>query len=340
MNDYLKAGVDVEIGNKISNIAKSFGKTTKNPDGLRGDFAALYNLKEQGLRNSNIVTCTDGVGTKVKIAQKMNSHFNIGQDLVAMCTNDLLCHGANPLMFLDYISMGKLDERTCTEILAGITTACNEVGCWLAGGETAEMPGLYKRETEYDLAGFAVGMVTDENYLPKEQKEGDVLIGISSSGLHANGFSLVRQIIKENKIDLFSRTEVPGTGSDKNLGEQLLTPTVLYHYVHKRIASGFIKGIAHITGGGIQHNLSRILQDGMTAKIDSESWMVPPIFEWLRVKGQLSKDDLFKTFNMGLGLIMIVSERESDVILNELNETRPTYKIGYLHANYTNVEIL
>lgn len=331
-------GVDISLGDKISSTAQEFGKTTKKDfEKFQGDFAAVFNLKDHGLKNTNIVTCADGVGTKVKLAQKMNSHFNLGQDLVAMCVNDLLCHGARPIMFLDYISMGKLEEKICQEILAGITTACNEVKCWLAGGETAEMPGLYKRDSEYDLAGFAIGIVKDEDFIPKEQKGGDVLIGISSSGVHSNGFSLIRQIIKENRIDIVN--EKMEDNSSRNLSNELLTPTVLYNYVLDTIDFQYVKGIAHITGGGIRHNLGRILSNGMTASIDTQSWPVSSIFEWIRVKGEIDNREMFNIFNMGIGLVLIVSKEHSEEILTSLNKVRPSYEIGHLEENYSKVDL-
>ncbi len=303
---YKDSGVDIDAGNESVRLMKSFVRATYRPEVLGdiGGFGGLFALKRYD--EPILVAGTDGVGTKLKIAFMLNRHDTIGQDAVAMCVNDILVQGAEPLFFLDYLAVGKLNPAQVAEIVRGVAEACKESGCALIGGETAEMSGFYPAG-EYDIAGFAVGVVERKNLItPARVKVGDVLIGLPSSGLHSNGFSLVRKIV-------FERMKFTGAekidGLTKTLGEELLTPTKLYPATCLPIIREFgekIHGLVHVTGGGFYDNIPRALPDGLGATIDADSWTVPKIFTLLQAWGNVPRREMFRTFNCGVGMILIV----------------------------------
>lgn len=320
---YKDAGVDKEAGYKqISLIKNLINNThTKGVVSDLGGFSGLFGLDMKNYKNPVLASGTDGVGTKLKIAFMMDKHDTIGEDCVAMCANDILCQGAKPLFFLDYISTGKLIPEKMASIIKGVSQGCIKAGAALIGGETAEMPGLYE-DDEYDLAGFCVGIVDKENIINGiDIKEGDIIIGLPSNGLHSNGYSLVRKIVfeKENfKIDSFI-DELETT-----IGEELLKPTRIYKEpVLDLIEKINIKGIAHITGGGLYENVPRILPKGLTAHMDISRIDTPVIFNLLQKWGDISIREMYSTFNMGIGMVIVISKDElikAEDLLNELNE--------------------
>jgi len=318
MTTYKEAGVDIEKGDQFVKNISEMVKQTWSPEvksGL-GDFAGLYSLLGYELEHPVLVASTDGVGTKLKIAIAMDTHHSVGIDLVAMCVNDIIVKGARPLFFLDYLACGELDQKTGQEIVEGIVKGCKEAGCSLIGGETAEMPGMYPRG-DYDLAGFAVGIVDDGKTVDGTNiSSGDVIIGLASNGLHSNGFSLVRKIIDETP-SLGLGTYVPELQSP--LGEVLLRPTRIYAKTVMSLVRDFdIKGMAHITGGGIEGNSVRILPGGAAMRVRRNAWQRPPIFDLFRKHGNLTDDELLRTFNCGIGLILIVSQDSADEVLLHL----------------------
>lgn len=302
MNTYKKAGVDKEEGYKTVDLIKPMVKKTYNKNVLTelGHFGALYELGKY--KNPVLVSGTDGVGTKIKIAIEVGKLDTIGIDCFAMCANDISCHGAQPLFFLDYLACGKLDAQEAAQIIKGMAHACEQTNCVLIGGETAEMPGMYK-DGDYDVAGFCVGVVEKENIITGDNiEEGDVVIGIASSGLHSNGFSLVRKIF----TDLHEEFE------GKPIWETLLTPTQLYSaLITSLIQQHSIKGIAHITGGGLYENVPRIIPKGLCASIEQSSIPKKPIFEALQEKGNIETKEMFGTFNMGVGLVIVVKKDDA-----------------------------
>ncbi|RQD71043.1 MAG: phosphoribosylformylglycinamidine cyclo-ligase [Tindallia sp. MSAO_Bac2] len=326
---YESAGVDVQEGQRSVELMKKAVQKTMTPEVLQGlgSFGSMVQPDLTNVDQPVLVSGTDGVGTKLKLAFLMDRHDTIGQDCVAMCINDILCHGAKPLFFLDYLATGKLEAEKAANIVEGIARACQASGCALVGGETAEMPGFYS-EGEYDLAGFAVGMVDRKKLINGDAiKPGDAIIGMASSGLHSNGFSLVRKILLEKeKMDLQEAFGDDG----KSLGEELLTPTALYvKPVMDLMNQVTIKGLAHITGGGFYENLPRTLPEGTAASIWLESWTVPPIFKLLEEEGPLEEDVLFGTFNMGIGMMMIVSPDEKEKALKILSDHQQSaWEIG------------
>ena len=317
---YKDSGVDIDAGNESVRLIKDFVRATYRPEvlGELGGFGGLFALKHYD--EPILVSGTDGVGTKLKIAFMLNKHDTIGQDAVAMCVNDILVSGAEPLFFLDYLAVGKLVPAQVAEIVRGVANACKESGCALIGGETAEMSGFYS-DGEYDIAGFAVGVVERKKLItPARVKVGDVLIGLPSSGLHSNGFSLVRKIV-------FERMKFTGAeqidGLDKTLGEELLTPTKLYPATVLPLIREFgdkIHGLVHVTGGGFYDNIPRALPDGLGATIDADTWTVPKIFKLLQTWGNVERREMFRTFNCGIGMILIVDAGIADDL--------PGYKIG------------
>jgi phosphoribosylformylglycinamidine cyclo-ligase len=318
---YKKAGVDIAAGDKIAKVARDLASGFKK-NGMVSDiglFAGLFKVNWKKYKNPLLVACTDGVGTKVKLAQALNRHKTIGQDLVAMNVNDLITCGASPLFFLDYIGCHKVELPVIKKILKSITAACKNSGCTLIGGETAEMPDIYA-EGEYDLVGFAVGIVEKEKIIDGRQiKPGDVLIGLASSGLHSNGYTLARKLVAGNLHQKFG---------SKTIAEILLEPTRLYPKLISELTSNFkIKGIAHITGGGITGNLPRIFPDGCGAVINKKSWTVPEIFKYLQEKGRISEKEMFKTFNLGIGLIIVAGKKEASKISGWLKKKREKYFI-------------
>jgi phosphoribosylformylglycinamidine cyclo-ligase len=305
---YKKAGVDISEGERFVTLISPMVKKTFRPEVLTeiGSFSALFKLDMKKYKEPVLVSGTDGVGTKLKIAFMMDKHNTVGIDLVAMCVNDILTSGAEPLFFLDYFATGKLKPERASEVIRGIVTGCKESGCSLIGGETAEMPGFYS-EGEYDLSGFAVGVVDKEKIIDGSKiKEGDVIMGIASNGLHSNGYSLVRRLLFDIK-KMSADTYVPDLCN--TLGEDLLKPTKIYVRAFLALKHKLkIKGMAHITGGGIPGNLPRILPKGFYAHIRIGSWPIPKIFGFIEKIGNVHPDEMKKTFNMGIGYVMVVSK--------------------------------
>ncbi|HHV15660.1 MAG TPA: phosphoribosylformylglycinamidine cyclo-ligase [Gelria sp.] len=316
---YKDAGVDIDAANQSVEMIKKWVGRTKRPEVLTdiGSFGGFFALDNNKYREPVLVSGTDGVGTKLKIAQLMGVHDSVGIDLVAMCVNDILVHGAEPLFFLDYIALGKLEPVLVEALVKGVSQGCLLAGCALIGGETAEMPGFYQ-EDEYDLVGFAVGVVERPNLINGSAiKEGDLLIGLPSSGLHSNGYSLVRKVLLEKAgLELDKYVETLG----KTLGEVLLTPTRIYvKTILALLEEVEVNGMAHITGGGIRENLQRVLPVGMGAIIDAAAINTPPIFKLIEELGQVPQEEMFRTFNMGIGFILIVSPHHHDKTLKCLH---------------------
>lgn len=326
---YRDAGVDIDAGNYSVKLIKDSVKATYRPEvlGDLGGFGGLFALNIVKYKEPVLVSGTDGVGTKLRLAFMLDKHDTIGQDAVAMCVNDILVQGAEPLYFLDYLAVGKLEPEKVAAIVKGVADACKESGCALIGGETAEMSGFYP-EGEYDIAGFAVGIVDKSKIITGEHiKAGDVLLGLPSSGVHSNGYSLVRKIcfdLKGFKGDEY----IDRLG--KTIGEELLTPTRLYPKVCMPLTENFtIKGMVHITGGGFYDNIPRVLPENCGVEIDSESWQRPGIFNLLKEWGNVAWPEMYRTFNMGVGMVLIVSADDAGSIkayLSEKNE--PCYTIG------------
>ncbi|KHF38116.1 phosphoribosylformylglycinamidine cyclo-ligase [Halalkalibacter okhensis] len=318
---YKKAGVSLEAGYEAVERMKSHVNRTQRSGvmGSLGGFGGMFDLSTLNLKEPVLVSGTDGVGTKLMLAFMLDRHDTIGVDAVAMCVNDIVVQGAEPLYFLDYIACGKAVPERLEAIVKGVADGCEQAGCALVGGETAEMPGMYS-EDEYDLAGFAVGAVEKQQIITGEKiKPGDVVIGLSSSGLHSNGFSLVRKIfLQDHSFSLDDQVEVLG----KTLGEELLTPTKIY--VKPLLAclkNHTVHGMAHITGGGFYENIPRMLPAGVGVSVDNGSWPVPPIFSLLQKYGELTEKELFSTFNMGIGMVIVVPEEEYIPVLRTLEES-------------------
>lgn len=325
---YKEAGVDVTAGYKSVELMKSYVQSTYT-QGVIGDlggFGGLFAPDITNMKKPILVSGTDGVGTKLKLAFLMNKHDTIGQDCVAMCVNDIVCSGAKPLFFLDYMSLWKNIPEMVATIVKGVTDGCKMAGCALVGGETAEMPGLYA-ENEYDLAGFSVGIVDQEKMInPKSIELGDIVIGLQSSGVHSNGFSLVRKIFNVNEENL--KEYKPELG--KTLGEALIEPTKIYvKPVLKLLEEVKVKGISHITGGGFYENMPRMLNEKVALNIDKNSYEVPAIFKLIQKEGNIPLRDMYNTFNMGIGMAIIVSKEEKERTLEILKEAGETaYVIG------------
>ncbi|MEM8720956.1 MAG: phosphoribosylformylglycinamidine cyclo-ligase [Cyanobacteria bacterium P01_G01_bin.39] len=314
--DYKDAGVDVEAGRSFVNQIRQDVESTNRPGvlGGLGGFGGYFEMPT-GYKSPVLVSGTDGVGTKLKIAQELNRHDMVGIDLVAMCVNDILTSGAEPLFFLDYLATGKLNSQQLAEVVAGIAQGCRLSGCALLGGETAEMPGFYQLG-EYDLAGFCVGVVEKSKLLDGSQVEiGDVAIGLPSAGVHSNGFSLVRKIIESGG---YAWSDTPEMLNGKSLGEELITPTQIYvKPILKLLATELsIHSMAHITGGGLPENLPRCLSKEQSIEIKLDSWSVPPIFRWLAEAGNIAQSAMFDTFNMGIGFVVIVPHQQAESALD------------------------
>ena len=312
---YKDAGVDINAGEALIGRIAPAAKATRRPgaDADLGGFGGLFDLKAAGFKDPILVSGTDGVGTKLKLAIDTRRFGGIGQDLVAMCVNDIVVQGAEPLFFLDYYATGKLDVDDAAATVEGIARACKESGCALIGGETAEMPGLYARG-DFDLAGFVVGAVERDAVLPKldTMRPGDVLIGVPSSGVHSNGYSLVRKVVEKSGLALDAASPF-GAGS---LGEALLTPTRLY--VKEALAAvkaGGVKGLAHITGGGITDNLPRCLPDGLDGEVDLDAIAVPPVFSWLAKVAGIEQAEMLRTFNCGIGMVAVCDEAHAESVI-------------------------
>ncbi|MBV0911735.1 phosphoribosylformylglycinamidine cyclo-ligase [Anianabacter salinae] len=326
---YAEAGVDIDAGNALVERIKPAAKSTDRPGVMAGlgGFGALFDLKAAGYDDPVLVAATDGVGTKLRIAIDTGVYGGIGVDLVAMCANDLVCQGAEPLFFLDYFATGKLEVEAAATIIEGIARGCAGSGAALIGGETAEMPGMYA-QGDFDLAGFAVGAVNRGAELPAGVSEGDVLLGLASSGVHSNGYSLVRRIVEQSGLGW----DAPAPFADGTLGEALLTPTRLYvKPALAAIRAGGVHALAHITGGGLTENLPRVLPDGLGAHIDLGAWTLPPVFGWLAKEGGLEQGEMLKTFNAGIGMVLAVDAGQADEIAGLLVEAGETvHRIGHV----------
>lgn len=327
---YRDAGVDIDAGNASVRLIKDSVRATYRPEvlGDLGGFGGLFALNTAQYREPVLVSGTDGVGTKLKLAFLFNKHDTIGQDAVAMCVNDILVQGAEPLFFLDYLAVGKLVPTQVADIVKGVATACKESGCALIGGETAEMHGFYP-SGEYDIAGFAVGVVEKSKLITSARvKAGDVLLGLPSSGLHSNGFSLVRKIVFDVKG--FQGDEKIAELGGKTIGEELLTPTRLYPRLCLPLLREFdIHGMVHITGGGFYDNIPRALPDGLGAEIDADAWPMPPIFRLLQAWGGVAWPEMYRTFNMGIGMVLIAAAEEAANIRSALEKAGEiVYEIG------------
>lgn len=336
MLTYKESGVDIDEGNRAVDLIKGKIKGTYdgNVVGDLGNFSGLYSLKDfVGMKEPVLLASTDGVGTKLKIAQMMDKHDTVGIDLVAMCVNDLICQGAKPLFFLDYIALGKLVPEHIEKIVGGIADGCKMSGCALIGGETAEMPGMYG-EDDYDLAGFSVGIADKEKIVSGNNvKSGDVLVGISSSGVHSNGFSFIRKIFLETyNYKMEQYVEELGM----TVGEALLTPTKIYVKLALDVlAKHDIKAIAHITGGGLIENITRVIPKGLGLDINKKSWEKPPIFKMIEGFNAVDERELHKSFNMGIGLVLIVDKENADDVVNFINN-RENDNAAYVDKNTVN----
>jgi phosphoribosylformylglycinamidine cyclo-ligase len=314
---YKRAGVDIDAGDRLVDAIAPLAKATarKGADAALGGFGGVFDLKAAGYRDPLLVSGTDGVGTKLKIAFATGQHDTVGLDLVAMCANDVLAQGAEPLFFLDYFATGKLDEKVAASVIAGIAEGCRQAGCALIGGETAEMPGMYA-DGEYDLAGFCVGAVERELLAPRPVVAGDLMIGLASSGAHSNGYSLIRKIVADGPRDY---AQVAPFDSKRTLGEALLEPTKIYvKSVLPLMRRQDVRGFAHITGGGLIGNVPRILGDGYVPRYDDAALGLPPLFAWLKEAGRLSPDEMRRTFNCGVGGVLVVASTAANEIVSAL----------------------
>jgi phosphoribosylformylglycinamidine cyclo-ligase len=326
---YRDAGVDIDAGDALVEAIKPFAKRTMREGVLGGigGFGGLFEISKK-FKEPVLVSGTDGVGTKLKLAFELNRHDTVGIDLVAMSVNDILVQGAEPLFFLDYFACGKLDVATATAVVKGIALGCEQSGCALLGGETAEMPGMYP-DGEYDLAGFAVGAVEKSQIIDGSKiTPGDVVLGLASSGIHSNGYSLVRKIIAVAKPDL----EADFHG--RKLSDVLMAPTRLYvKPLLALMAAMEVKGLVHITGGGLVENIPRVLQDNLTAVLDGQSWTMPPLFQWLQQHGGVADAEMHRVFNCGIGMTVIVSKENADAAMAQLQAAGETvYRIGEIRA--------
>ena len=332
--DYKQAGVDIEAGNQVVRRIRSLARGTFTPGVLSdiGSFGGLFRLDSAGIADPVLVASADGVGTKLRVAFLAGVHRTIGVDLVNHCVNDILVQGAQPLFFLDYLATGRLDPDVAVQVVEGLAVACRENGCALLGGETAEMPGFYA-DGEYDVAGFIVGAVARDRVIDGSRiAPGDALIGLPSSGLHTNGYSLARRIVFE-MAGLRVDSRVPELGA--TIGDALLAPHRSYlPVIRPLLPSGVIKGMAHITGGGITDNLPRTLPAGTHAVIDRSRWAVPAVFQWLQRTGQVPDDDMLRTFNMGIGLIVACAGDSADTLLADLRKAGEpdAVRIGHVAA--------
>ncbi len=336
---YKEAGVDVTAGYKSVELIKKFVKNTYDENVISdlGGFGGLYSLNSEKTEDTVLVSGTDGVGTKLKLAFLMNKHDTIGQDCVAMCVNDIVCAGAKPLFFLDYMALGKNIPEVVATIVKGVADGCKIAGCSLIGGETAEMPGFYK-EGEYDLAGFSVGAVDRSKIIDNNTVEvGDAVIGIASTGVHSNGFSLVRKIFDVNKENLSKYYDELGM----TLGECLLTPTKIYvKPVLELMKKIQVKGVSHITGGGFYENMPRMLKEGVSLKINKDSYPILPIFKLIQKVGNIPERDMYNTFNMGIGMALIVKKEDAENAVKILEEQgEKAYIIGKVEEGNKEIKI-
>ncbi len=335
---YKDAGVDIEQGNElVQRLKKTVSNTHR--DGVMGGlggFGALFDLGSLNYKNPVLVSGTDGVGTKIKLAIENNRHEAIGIDLVGMCVNDLIVQGADPLFFLDYFACSSLDVDIAETVINGIAKGCSLAGCSLIGGETAEMPGMYQAG-DYDLAGFCVGVVEKDQIITGENvSEGDAVIALASSGCHSNGYSLVRKIIEHSNQDLSEKL------GDKTLLELLIEPTRIYvKQILSLIENMPVKAIAHITGGGLIENIPRVIPDDLSVEIDASSWELPPIFKWLQEKGNVEQNEMYKTFNCGVGMVVCVAQENVNYAINRLSSMGETaWEIGKISNKNTEQAII
>ena len=320
---YADAGVDIDAGNALVDAIKPLIAATRRPGvvGSIGGFGGIFDLKQTGYNDPLLVAANDGVGTKLVIAIETGQHSTIGIDLVAMCVNDLIVQGAEPLFFLDYFATGKLDNGVAEQVIAGIAKGCEIAGCALTGGETAEMPGMYS-DGDYDLAGFSVGAVERDALLPRAVQKGDVLLGLASSGVHSNGYSLVRRIVERSGV----AWDAPNPVGDGTLASALLEPTRIY--VKSILAAlklgSTVKGLAHITGGGLTENLPRVLPDDLSAAIDLSKLAPAPVFDWLKTEGGVEEAEMLRTFNCGTGMVVIVGANDVENVSQSLTDAGET----------------
>ncbi|WP_448581609.1 phosphoribosylformylglycinamidine cyclo-ligase [Thermaurantiacus sp.] len=328
---YAEAGVSIAAGNALVRAIAPLARATRRPgaEAELGGFGAFFDPRAAGYKDPLLVAATDGVGTKLKLAIETGRHDSVGQDLVAMCVNDLLVQGAEPLFFLDYFATGRLDANVAETVIAGIARACRAAGCALIGGETAEMPGLYG-EGDYDLAGFAVGAVEREQALTGARiAAGDVILGLASSGAHSNGFSLIRRLVEG--YDLAAPAPF---APEESLADVLLRPTRLYvASLLPLLRQGRVHGLAHITGGGLLENVPRVLPEGLRAILDASSWPWPPLFGWLAARGRIAPAELLRTFNCGIGMVAIVAAEDANALIADLAATgEEVWRIGSVAA--------
>lgn len=326
---YRDAGVDIEAGDALVDQIKPFAKRTMRPEVMSaiGGFGSMFSMPTK-FKEPVLVSGTDGVGTKLKLAFELNQHDTVGIDLVAMSVNDILVQGAEPLFFLDYFACGKLDVGTAASVIKGIAAGCEESGCALVGGETAEMPGMYPAG-EYDLAGFVVGCVDKANIIDGSTiAEGDVVLGLASSGAHSNGYSLIRKLIEKSGVDMESDFH------GRKFKDVVMTPTKLYvKSILGLLETVKVKGMAHITGGGITENVPRVLPAGLTAEISASTWTLPPLFQWLQKQGNIADNEMYKTFNCGIGMVVIVAQADAAEAKKALEAKGETvYQIGQIRA--------
>jgi phosphoribosylformylglycinamidine cyclo-ligase len=331
---YRDAGVDIDAGDRLVENIKPFAKRTLRKGVLAGigGFGALFEIARKRYREPVLVAGTDGVGTKLKLAFELNRHATIGIDLVAMSVNDILTHGAEPLFFLDYYACGRLDVAAATEVIKGIATGCGQAGCALIGGETAEMPGMYPAG-EYDLAGFAVGVVEKSRMIDGSGiVEGDVVLGLASSGAHSNGYSLIRKIIAVKGVDLSAQFH------GRALSDVILEPTRIYVKPVLKLVKGVaVKGLAHITGGGLLENVPRILPARLAARIERAAWNLPPLFRWLKEEGNIADSELYRVFNCGIGMVAVVAPADAARAVKTLKAAGETaWRIGRIERRGKN----
>lgn len=330
---YKDAGVDIDAGASLVEAIKPLARSTRRPgsDVDLGGFGALFDLKAAGFEDPILVASTDGVGTKLKVAIDADRHDSVGIDLVAMCVNDLIVQGAEPLFFLDYFATGRLSVDAGKAIISGIAEGCRQAGAALIGGETAEMPGMYK-DGDYDLAGFSVGAVARGRQLPRNIAAGDRLLGLASSGVHSNGYSLVRRLVEDGG---FAYGDPAPFAPETSLGEALLTPTRIYvKSLLPLIRSDRIKGLAHITGGGLTENMPRVLTDDLHAVIDADSWDLPPVFRWLMERGNITPAEMARTFNCGIGMVVVVAAEDAAEVTRALEAAgERVFAIGEIQAH-------
>lgn len=331
---YASAGVSIDAGNALVKEIGPLAKATARAGSTAslGGFGALFDLKACGYRDPLLVATTDGVGTKLKVAIEAGYHDGVGIDLVAMCVNDLIAQGAEPLLFLDYYATGKLEVKAARAVIAGIADGCKQAGCALVGGETAEMPGMY-HAGDYDLAGFAVGAVERDAVLPRRDVQaGDVVVGIASHGVHSNGFSLVRKIVTDAGLDY--QHPAPFAAA-QTLGRALLTPTRIY--VKPALAAckaGYVKALAHITGGGLLENIPRVLPEGLGVRLNAKAWQPHPVFSWLAKQGQVAPQEMARTFNCGIGLVLVVEAKTIAAVQDLFTAAGDkSWVIGQVEAN-------